>query len=87
MLKSLHLTVLKSDTLKTDKSSKCRVIAAADVLTYIQIPSLVQNKSSKRGVCLHPGDVRFEDCQLVVIFTMELAMSFRSWWTRQTARS
>jgi hypothetical protein len=59
----VHLTGLKLDTLKSDKSSKGRVSAATDALFYNENAFLIQNKWSMRRECLIPEDVRFEDCQ------------------------
>jgi hypothetical protein len=63
-VRSIQLTVSNRTPLQSDKSSKWGDIAATDAVPYNQTPFLIQSKSSKRGVCVDPGDVRFEDSQL-----------------------
>jgi hypothetical protein len=70
----IQLTVLKSDTLKSDTSSKCGAIVAMNALSYTHFRCFIQANSfpdtevvKAKGVCLDPGVVRFEDCQLYMV--------------------
>jgi hypothetical protein len=60
---------------------KVRIIAATDALPYKQTPFLIQNKSSKRGVCVEPGKIRFEACQLYFLFLGKPELSSREFYS------
>jgi hypothetical protein len=57
-------TVLIAGSLKSRNSSKRRVFAATDALSYTQTLFLIQNKSEKETACQDPEGVRFQDCRL-----------------------